>query len=143
MVPGSHFQVLGVRFPCPRVASPSLRVPGPRVLGPRVLGHGSWVSSPRVMGLGSHVSESQVLGLGSQGHWFCISGPRSHDPGSQVLILDDSHIRNRIKKQALCENKLFRNIVSYFPPFTSTVTHLSLLLSFLFPKTVFIKDCSF
>ena len=52
------------------------------------------------------------------------------------------YIRNRIKKQAFCENKLFRNIVSYFPPFTLTVTHLSLLLSFLFPKTFFTEDCS-
>ena len=122
----------------PGLQVPSLRVPGPRVLGP-----GSWVSSPRVMGLGSQVSESQVLGLGSQGHGSCISGPRSQDPGSQVLILDNSYITNRIKKQALCENKLFRNIVSYFSPFTSTVTHLSLLLSFLFPKTVSTKDYSF
>ena len=136
MVPGSHFQVLGVRFPCPRVTSPKSQ-------GPRVLGPGSWVSSPRVMGLGSQVSESQVLGLGSQGHGSCISGPRSQDPGSQVLILDDIYITNRIKKQALCENKLFRNIVSYFSLFTSTVTHLPLLLSFLFPKTVFTIDYSF
>ena len=38
-------------------------------------------------------------------------------------------IANKIKEQALCENKLFRNIVPHFPPFTVTVTHLSLLPS--------------
>ena len=45
------------------------------------------------------------------------------------------------KKQVLCENKHLRNIVFLSPPLiTLTVTHLSLLLSFLFPKTFFSKD---
>ena len=54
------------------------------------------------------------------------------------------YIKNRIKKQTLCENKLFRNIVLYFPHYFDCYAFIFATF-FSFPKNIFYErqDCSF
>ena len=50
------------------------------------------------------------------------------------------YITNRTRKQALCENKLFRNIIPYFPHLHFNCYTFIFATFFSFAKNIFTKE---